>query len=89
MNSHIIWEQAFQQYGVINNSTKIDTKKKEIFFNILKDKYYIYNQVGLKTKDGDERSKYNQKFQKILLDSQSMYNVIVNRVFLCNIRYCK
>ena len=84
-DKHNTWEWAFGKCGAVGiKQHRVNNKRKEIILNVSKNTNQIYNQTA-----GDNKTKRKNKLWEILLDSQSTCYVIMNRMFVVNMRYCK
>ena len=69
----------------IMNKCELNASKKEVFYDLRDERNHVHNQ----TKKIDELNDKDDSLWKILLDSQSTCNVIINKEPLTNIRRCE
>ena len=81
------WEWQFSQLGSITLNTAVDQTNKEIVCDLTKLDHHICNQFKLGKKGYDTERK--EKQWQILLDNQSISNVIINPKLVKNIRISK
>ena len=77
-NSNVVIDWIFIQRSQLEEGLEVDTERKVITYNIIFKNEYASNQTSLK------RHSEAYKQQKVLLDNQSICNVIANPKLLKN-----
>ena len=89
-DGNITWEWVFRQNITVGiKPPKVDSIKKGIMLDVLKDANHACNQMKADHRTDDQKIKSTSKMWEILLDSQSACDVIVSSGLVTIVMECK